>query len=120
MKIDNEMQTSTNNVIVNLNDKIRLQWTQNWDVLLFLIVVSTKVLYYGKQISPDYFSVLYLQPAVIASIFPIMAFAFLFKENKRVWVFFLMNVIISIMLFDEMSTIKTQYIVVSFVDKHNR
>jgi len=28
--------------------------------------------------------------------------------------------IISIMLFDEMSTIKTQYIVVSFVDKHNR
>jgi len=28
--------------------------------------------------------------------------------------------IISIMLFDEMSTIKTQYIVVDFVDKHNR
>jgi len=99
MNTNSPIGASSNNVIIDINNKIHLQWIQHWDVMLFLVAVSTKVLYYGKQISTGYFSLLSLQPAVIASIFPIMALAFLFKEDKRKWFLYVLNMVISFILF---------------------
>lgn len=78
---------------------IKLQIIQHLDVLLFFVLVLTKVMYYGKQISPEYFSADSLRPVVIASMLPFLGVALLFKEKKRTNFLFILNIIISIILF---------------------
>ncbi|MBC2397828.1 LTA synthase family protein [Clostridium tetanomorphum] len=78
---------------------MELQWIQYWEVFLFLFIVIAKVLYYGKQISPEYFDARILQPPVIASILPIVAISYLFKNNARINFLYIVNIIISIILF---------------------
>lgn len=82
----------------NIVENIRLQWIQHWDALSFLIIAAAKVLYSGKQIAPKMFNLKVLQPPVIASILPIVALAYFFKEKQRIKYFYIMNVIISIIL----------------------
>ncbi|WP_027623008.1 LTA synthase family protein [Clostridium lundense] len=76
-----------------------IQWTGHWEVFSFLIIVTAKILYYGKQISPEYFDAKLLQPPVIASILPIVAISYLFKNKARISFLYIMNIIISIILF---------------------
>lgn len=83
----------------NLFHNMELQWIQYWEVFLFLFIVIAKVLYYGKQISPEYFDARILQPPVIASILPIVAISYLFKNNARINFLYIVNIIISIILF---------------------
>jgi len=99
MNSDNMIETSQEDLSKNILHKMKGQWTQHWDVFIFLILASAKVLHYGKLISPEYFSVAFLQPPIIASLLPIVAIAFLFKENRRVWFLYAVNVILSISLF---------------------
>ncbi|WP_315116531.1 LTA synthase family protein [uncultured Clostridium sp.] len=72
---------------------------QHWEVVSFFIIVTVKVLYYGKQISPEFFNILFLQPPVMASILPIVAIGYLFKNNGRKNFFYIMNIIITLILF---------------------
>lgn len=99
MDIRNIEQPKSDNALNNLLYNIDLQWTQHWEVLSFLILVTAKVLYYGKQISPEFFNVKLLQPPVIASTIPIVAIAYLFKNRARVNFLYIMNIIISFILF---------------------
>lgn len=82
----------------NIVDNMRLQLIQHWDALSFLIIAAAKVLYSGKQIAPKMFNLKVLQPPVIASILPIVALAYFFKEKQRIKYFYIMNLIISIIL----------------------
>ncbi|ERI94991.1 hypothetical protein HMPREF1982_00673 [Clostridiales bacterium oral taxon 876 str. F0540] len=78
--------------------KMSLQWIEHWDVLSFLIIVSAKVLYYGKQVSPDRFDIRLVQSPVIASVLTIAAIAYLFREKGRIKFLYIVNIIISIVL----------------------
>lgn len=82
-------------------DKISLQWIEHWDVLSFLILVSAKVLYYGKQISPERFDMRLVQAPVIASVLTIAATAYLFKEKGRIKFLYIVNIVISLILISD-------------------
>jgi phosphoglycerol transferase MdoB-like AlkP superfamily enzyme len=92
------MTQQSEEVADNIIDNMRLQWAQHWDALSFLIIVAAKVLYSGKQISQKLFDIKVLQPPVIASILPIIALAYFFKEKQRIKYFYIVNVIISLIL----------------------
>lgn len=99
MNIRNIEESKSNNGLNNMIYNMELQWTGHWEVFLFLIIVTAKVLYYGKQISPEYFDAKFLQPPVIASILPIVAISYLFKNEARINFLYIMNIIISFILF---------------------
>lgn len=69
------------------------------DIIVFAYIIGAKILFYGKQISPDYFSITSLKGPIIASLLPIIGITILLKENKRVKALFFINLIISIVLF---------------------
>lgn len=71
------------------------------DVLIIVFLIVAKVLYYGRQVSPDYFNAATLRPPVIASILPIVAIILLLKENKRVKALFILDLIVSVILFSD-------------------
>ena len=71
------------------------------DVFIFGFIIVAKVLYYGKEVSPDYFNAATLRPPVIASILPIIAIIFLLKEKKRIKALFIFDLIVSVLLFSD-------------------
>lgn len=99
MDVRSVVNNKYNRYLVEPFDIIKLQIIQHLDVLLFFALVMMKVMYYGKQISPDYFSADSLRPPVIASMLPFLAVAFLFKEKKRTNYLYIINIIISVILF---------------------
>jgi phosphoglycerol transferase MdoB-like AlkP superfamily enzyme len=99
MDIRNIEQPKSDNALNNLFYNMDLQWTQHWEVLSFLIIVAAKVLYYGKLISPGFFDPKLVQAPVVASILPLAAIAYLFKNKGRTRILYILNIIISIILF---------------------
>ncbi|MBU5484698.1 LTA synthase family protein [Clostridium sp. MSJ-11] len=93
------VEHNSQNTLSNIWLNIQKQWAQHWDALTFLIIVTAKVLYYGKEISPEYFNPIALQGPVVASILPIVAIGYLFKNNGRKNFFYTVNIIISLILF---------------------
>jgi len=71
------------------------------DVFIFAFLIVAKILYYGRQISPEYFNVTALRPPVIASILPFIGIILLFKETKRAKALFIFDLIISLILFSD-------------------
>lgn len=69
------------------------------DILIFFVLIEIKVLYFGKLISPEYFNPSLLRAPVIASIIPILALALLFKNKSRIQFLYVVDWIISLILF---------------------
>ncbi|NGX97960.1 MAG: LTA synthase family protein, partial [Candidatus Afipia apatlaquensis] len=98
MDTKNTLQHVPNCEVNTVLDKIRIMCLQNWETLLFLIIIVIKVLYYGKEIAPDYFVLKDLEPPVIASLLPFIAIAFLFRKKRRYYLVFI-NIVVSLILF---------------------
>lgn len=65
------------------------------DILLFILIVITKVLLYGRQIETGYFSYFSLFPPVFASILILVAISLLLSSHKRVIFLYACNIVIT-------------------------
>ena len=101
MNTKNIVKDREDNLFTHLLYNIGIQWMEHWDVLSFLIIIITKSLYYGKQISPEYFDPRILRGPVIASILPILALAYLFKDKKRMYFLYIANIVISLVFISD-------------------
>lgn len=85
--------------INNLNNSFTKFLCRGVDVLVFAYIMGAKILFYGKQISPDYFSITALKGPIIASLLPVIGITILLKENKRVKALYIFDIMISLVLF---------------------
>lgn len=86
-------------IAIKMLSKVREVLFRNIDIILFSIMIIAKALYYGKQISPSYFNILSLSQPLIASILPLVGIAYLFNKNKRVKALFILDLLISFIIF---------------------
>ncbi|AJD30032.1 LTA synthase family protein [Clostridium sporogenes] len=68
---------------------------RNLDIILFLILVSLKVMFYGKEISPEFFSYKYILLPVIASVGVLLGIGYFLPKHKRTKFLYVLNIIIS-------------------------
>ncbi|EPY2272040.1 LTA synthase family protein [Clostridium sporogenes] len=68
---------------------------RNLDIILFLILVSLKVMFYGKEISPEFFSYKYILLPVIASAGVLLGIGYFLPKHKRTKFLYVLNIIIS-------------------------
>ncbi|MBV7276697.1 LTA synthase family protein [Clostridiaceae bacterium UIB06] len=73
------------------------------DILLFLLLVTIKVLLYGKQMESGYFSYFSLFSPVFASILIIIAISLLFSNSRRVKFLYLCNIIITLFIIGDLT-----------------
>ncbi|WML35557.1 LTA synthase family protein [Clostridium sp. OS1-26] len=73
------------------------------DILLFLLLVVTKVLLYGRQMETGYFSYLSLFPPVFASILVLAAISLLLNSQKRVRFLYICNIVITIFIIADLT-----------------
>lgn len=66
--------------VKNMIQKIAIR---NLDIMLFLVLVSLKVMFYGKEISPEFFSYKYILLPVIASVGVLLAVGYFFTKTKE-------------------------------------
>jgi phosphoglycerol transferase MdoB-like AlkP superfamily enzyme len=99
MNVKSVIQNKYDSSFSELFYSMKLQIIQHIDVLLFFALVVTKVMHYGNEISQEYFSAESLRPPVIASILPFLAISLLLKEKKRTNFLYVLNIIISFILF---------------------
>lgn len=78
--------------VKNMIQKIAIR---NLDIMLFLILVSLKVMFYGKEISPEFFSYKYILLPVIASVGVLLAVGYFLPKQKRTKFLYVLNIIIS-------------------------
>ncbi|ENK1243702.1 LTA synthase family protein [Clostridium botulinum] len=78
--------------VKNMIQKIAIR---NLDIMLFLILVSLKVMFYGKEISPEFFSYKYILLPVIASVGVLLAVGYFLPKQKRTKFLYILNIIIS-------------------------
>ncbi|WP_409069350.1 LTA synthase family protein [Clostridium sp. FAM 1755] len=78
--------------VKNMIQKIAIR---NLDIMLFLILVSLKVMFYGKEISPEFFSYKYIFLPVIASVGVLLAVGYFLPKQKRSKFLYVLNIIIS-------------------------
>ncbi len=83
--------------------RINLHIRTYLDILLFLLLVTTKVLLYGKQMETGYFSYFSLFPPVFASILIIIAISLLFSNAQRVKFLYLFNIIITLFIIGDLT-----------------
>lgn len=67
------------------------------DVVLFFILIFIKIMYYAKQISPEYLYIGVTHP-VFASVLVLVSFSLLLRYNKRATYLYTLDLIISLML----------------------
>lgn len=89
----------TDGIILRSGYKLGKLIYSSLDIFIFAFLIVTKIIYYGRQISPDYFNASLLRPPVIASVLPFIGIMILFKENKRAKALFIFDLIISFILF---------------------
>lgn len=70
---------------------------ENADIIMFFILIFTKIMFYAKQISPEYLYIGVTHP-VFASVLLLVSFSVLFRYNKRIKYLYALDVIISLML----------------------
>ncbi|RHW56583.1 LTA synthase family protein [Clostridium botulinum] len=68
---------------------------RNLDIILFLILVSLKVMFYGKEISPEFFSYKYILLPVVASVGVLLGIGYFLQKHKRTKFLYVLNIIIS-------------------------
>lgn len=68
---------------------------RNLDIILFLILVSLKVMFYGKEISPEFFNYKYILLPVIASVGVLLGIGYFLPKHKRTKFLYVLNIIIS-------------------------
>lgn len=73
------------------------------DILLFILLVVTKILLYGRQMATGYFSYFSLFPPVFASILIIVAISMLLSSKKRVRFLYICNIIITIFIIGDLT-----------------
>ncbi len=56
---------------------------RNLDIILFLILVSLKVMFYGKEISPEFFNYKYILLPVIASVGILLGIGYFYQNIKE-------------------------------------
>ncbi|EJP6473176.1 LTA synthase family protein [Clostridium botulinum] len=78
--------------VKNMIQKIAIR---NLDIMLFLVLVSLKVMFYGKEISPEFFSYKYILLPVIASVGVLLAIGYFLPKQKRSKFLYVLNIIIS-------------------------
>lgn len=73
------------------------------DVLLFVLLVVTKVLIYGKQMENGYFSYFSLFPSVFASVLLLAAISLLLNSQRRVRFLYICNIVITIFIIADLT-----------------
>lgn len=73
------------------------------DLFLFMLLVTTKTLIYGKQIQPDYFSYAKLFPPVFASVLILLAISLLFKNKSRRKFLYVCNLLITLFIISDLT-----------------
>lgn len=73
------------------------------DVLLFVLLVVTKVLIYGKQMETGYFSYFSLFPSVFASVLLLAAISLLLNSQRRVRFLYICNIVITIFIIADLT-----------------
>ncbi|GAA0739361.1 LTA synthase family protein [Clostridium oceanicum] len=87
----------------NIVHKIIHSFVKNLDILFFVILVTLKVLFYGKQIATNFFSYKYIMSPVIASVLIIVGISLLFKNKRRTRFLYILNIIISIFIIADLA-----------------
>lgn len=73
------------------------------DIFVFLCLILMKIMNYGKQLDPLYFSYSAILPQVISSIMLIIAFSLLIKEKYRPRFLFICNVIVTLFIIGDLT-----------------
>jgi phosphoglycerol transferase MdoB-like AlkP superfamily enzyme len=73
------------------------------DVVLFILLVCTKVLVYGRQMETGYFSYISLFSPVIASILILVALSFILNDKVRGRFLYICNLIITIFIISDLT-----------------
>ena len=83
--------------------RIDLHISTYLDVLLFILLITTKILLYGRQMATEYFSYLSLFPPVFASVLIIVAISLLLNSRKRVLFLYVCDIIITIFIIGDLN-----------------
>ncbi|WP_123053248.1 LTA synthase family protein [Clostridium sp. JN-1] len=71
----------------------------NLDIILFIGIMSVKIIAYGAQIQKQYFSAKELYPPVLTSILVICGIGLMLKKRKRVTFLYISDIILTILIF---------------------
>jgi lipoteichoic acid synthase len=81
---------------IKMKNSIKQFISDNLIIIIFFLLILSKSLYYAHLISP-YSNNMGLHLAILASILPVMAFAYLFKKNMGTFLY-IFNLLFSILL----------------------
>lgn len=81
--------------------KILIFLLNNIDLAVFSIIIFMKIMFYAKQISPEYFYMKVANP-ILASVLILVSFSILFKEGKRISFLYTIDIILSIVLISDL------------------
>lgn len=73
------------------------------DILLFIFLVVTKILLYGRQMETGYFSYFSLFPPVLASILIIVAISVFLNSQRRVRFLYICNIVITLFIIGDLT-----------------
>lgn len=71
----------------------------NIDIVYFIFIITYKAIKYDKTISPEYFSVAFIFIPVFASVIALASISLIFKNNGRTRFLFIVNFLLSFILF---------------------
>ncbi|MDW8799760.1 LTA synthase family protein [Clostridium sp. A1-XYC3] len=73
------------------------------DLFLFVLFITIKILVYGSQMQPDYFSYAALLPPVLASVLILSAISLLFKNKFRIKFLYICNLLITLFIIGDLT-----------------
>lgn len=73
------------------------------DLFLFVVLIITKAIIYGKEMQPDYFSYTSLFPPVFASVLIIVAISLLLNNKGRMRFLYTCNLFITILIISDLT-----------------
>lgn len=71
----------------------------NVDIILFIGIISVKIIVYGAQIQKQYFSAKRLYPPVLASILVICGIGLILKKKKRIRFLYIADIVLTVLIF---------------------
>ncbi|WP_050608010.1 LTA synthase family protein [Clostridium niameyense] len=87
---------------------------RNLDIVLFLVIVTLKVMIYGKEISPEFFSYKYILLPVVASILILISVGYFLKREKRIKFLYVLNIIITSIIIADLLYFRYSKDIISF------
>lgn len=76
---------------------------RNLDLFIFTILLSTKIIAYGRQIQDNYFSISLIAAPVLASVLMLASISILLKENRRRKALLVLNILLSIVIIGDLN-----------------